>query len=59
MVKVSAYLICPDGVNSADFALLAQYWLAEDCGDCNGADLTGDSKVDIEDLQVLAGNWLI
>ncbi len=42
----------------ADFAILAAYWQAADCGFCGGADLTGDQSVDLLDLQVFAEQWL-
>ncbi|MEN6309824.1 MAG: GLUG motif-containing protein [Anaerohalosphaeraceae bacterium] len=42
----------------ADFAILAAYWQAADCGFCGGADLTGDQSVDLFDLQVFAEQWL-
>lgn len=52
-------------VNSADFALLAERWLATDCGPdnyaCGGADIapeTPDGFVNAADLAVLADNWL-
>jgi hypothetical protein len=42
----------------SDFAGFALNWLESGCGLCGGADLTGDGNVGIEDLEVLAGNWL-
>jgi len=42
----------------ADFAILAAYWQAADCGFCGGADLTGDQSVDLLDLQVFIDQWL-
>ncbi|HML75411.1 MAG TPA: hypothetical protein PKB02_13050, partial [Anaerohalosphaeraceae bacterium] len=42
----------------ADFAILAAYWQAADCGFCGGADLTGDQSVDLFDLQIFAEQWL-
>ena len=42
-----------------DLAGLAAQWLTTDCGLCGGADLTGDSRVDLSDLDLLACNWLV
>ena len=41
-----------------DFALFAQQWSQTGCGLCGGADLDGDSDVDMDDLSVFAQNWL-
>ncbi len=46
-------------VNYLDFALLSNQWLETDCGPCAGADLTGDNNVMMDDVLVLAENWLI
>lgn len=45
-------------VDMADFALFCLRWLDTDCGDCDGADLTGDGNVGLEDLQGFVGHWL-
>ncbi|MCK4998950.1 MAG: hypothetical protein KAS23_05425 [Anaerohalosphaera sp.] len=45
-----------------DLAGLAAGWLDSECADvpaCGGADLTGDSKVDIDDVMAFAGKWLV
>jgi hypothetical protein len=47
------------GVDFVDFALFAAYWRQTDCGQCGGADLTNDGKVDIDDLRRFTENWLI
>jgi hypothetical protein len=47
------------GVDLADVAILAQYWLYMDCGPCGGADLTGDGNVDATDLKQLVSEWLV
>jgi len=47
------------GVDFVDFALFAAYWRQTDCGQCGGADLTDDGKVDIDDLRRFTENWLI
>ena len=44
-----------------DLAGLAAQWLVTDCSDtpaCDGADLSGDTHVDITDLEMLVYNWL-
>ena len=49
----------PDGdVDSVDFAKFARHWRDIVCDACSGADLTGDGKVNIDDLLELAENWL-
>ncbi|MCF7955760.1 MAG: hypothetical protein K9M75_08165, partial [Phycisphaerae bacterium] len=45
-------------VDNGDFAVLASKWQQTGCGLCNGADLTGDGNVDIDDILIIAGNWL-
>jgi hypothetical protein len=45
-------------VDMFDFALLAQQWMNTDCGTCDGADFTGDNNVTVDDLFILAANWL-
>ena len=45
-------------VDLADFAFLANQWLAEDFGWCGKADLTGDQKVNIYDLSLFVNKWL-
>ena len=52
---------CPDGVDWLDLDYLLQRWLADDCAaaqDCQGADLTGDGRVDFADFAALAADWL-
>ena len=39
--------------------MLAARWMDTGCGDCNGADLTGEGDVDLDDLQVLFDGWLL
>jgi hypothetical protein len=46
-------------VDMTDFALFAQWWLESNCGECGGADLTGDGQVGWEDLRELTNSWLI
>lgn len=45
-------------VDFTDFAWLSVFWQQAGCGQCAGADLTGDGKVDIADVAELAANWL-
>jgi hypothetical protein len=45
-------------INLADLECLAFNWLDFDCGDCNGADFDGDSKVNFYDFAKMAENWL-
>ncbi len=46
-------------VDFVDFALFAAHWRQTDCGQCGGADLTDDGRVDIDDLCRFTKNWLI
>ena len=46
-------------VDFMDFAWLGIFWQKTSCGKCAGADLTGDGKVDIQDVAELAGKWLM
>ncbi len=46
------------GVTFSDFAKFGLFWLDTDCNNCGGADLTGDSNVMGDDLEVLAYDWL-
>lgn len=45
-------------INLLDFAVLAREWRETGCGDCSGADLTGDGEVGLADLQKLSIYWL-
>lgn len=42
-----------------DILGLANEWLTQDCGMCNGADLDGDNDVTFTDFSMLAHNWLV
>lgn len=49
----------PDGdVDLDDLECLASNWLDVNCGDCNGADFDGNSRIDLCDFGKMAGNWL-
>ena len=55
-------LVCPDGVNFADFTYFAERWLESDCAlsnnFCGGADMDSSGKIDMDDLEIFAANWL-
>jgi carboxypeptidase D len=46
-------------VNFEDYSTLAEHWGLSGCGDCGGAELTGDGNVGIDDLRGFVENWLI
>jgi hypothetical protein len=49
----------PDGyIDLLDLECLADNWLDDDCGNCNGADFDGDHNVNFFDFAVMAENWL-
>lgn len=45
-------------VDMSDFAMFARWWLKSNCGNCGGADLTGDGQVGLDDLREFTNNWL-
>lgn len=47
-------------VGVEDLLVLATYWLEENCNliDCDGTDLSGKGKVDLEDLAVFSNEWM-
>jgi len=48
-------------VNMADYNVISLNWMRSDCQEpfgCDGADLSGDGSVNIDDLVFLADNWL-
>jgi hypothetical protein len=50
-----------EGVDFADFAFLAGFWMSPDChdsNDCNRADLNSSGQVDNWDLCIFRDNWL-
>ncbi len=49
---------CDRDVDFGDFAVLAYNWLDINCGKCGWADLTDDGNTGMDDLLVLAENWL-
>jgi hypothetical protein len=44
-------------VDLGDLTIMMDYWL-DLCGDCEGADLSDNGKVDLKDFAILAQNWL-
>jgi hypothetical protein len=57
----AADLVCPDGVDFADYSFFAERWLNTDCAssnNCDGADLDLSGTVDIADLAILCNHWL-
>jgi hypothetical protein len=55
-------LVCPDGVNFADFSYFAQRWKTSGCNSsnnfCNGADIDSSGTADMLDLDIFAATWL-
>jgi len=54
-------IVCPDGVSSLDYSLLARYWHETDCAaldDCDGADIDLSGAVDFGDVAAVAESWL-
>ncbi|MGD0573673.1 MAG: hypothetical protein ABSB11_11740 [Sedimentisphaerales bacterium] len=55
-------LACPDGVNFVDFAYFAERWRTTGCNSsnnsCGGTDMDSSGTVDIQDLVIIAANWL-
>lgn len=45
-------------VGLADFAVLGRQWLDMDCDECQKGDWTGDGSVLLDDVLVVAENWL-
>jgi subtilisin-like proprotein convertase family protein len=54
--------LCPDGVDLADYAFLAEHWMADSCdtpnGYCHSTDLDQSGIVSFDDLEVFVDNWL-
>jgi hypothetical protein len=54
-------IVCPDGVNSVDYSILARYWHETGCAaldDCEGADTDLSGAVDFGDVAAVAESWL-
>ena len=63
LVKVTALAAHPDidgdsNVDFVDFARFAAEWMKIGCGQCNGADFTGNGDVGMDDLVVFTDYWL-
>jgi hypothetical protein len=59
-VELASVDLDDDGdVDLGDFAAFAGWWLETSCGDCGGADFTGDGNVGPDDLRAFAVNWLM
>jgi hypothetical protein len=57
----AADLVCPDGVNFADYSFFAERWLNKNCAtnnNCYGTDFDLSGTVDIDDLKVFTDYWL-
>ena len=57
----AADLVCPDGVDFADYSFFAERWLNTDCAsnnNCDGADFDLSGTVDMADLDVFCNYWL-
>ena len=46
-------------INLADFGKFGLRWLDTGCGNCEGADLSGDNVVDVNDLKIMANDWMV
>ncbi len=56
--KSPGYFVCPDGVNFLDYAYFMQRWMQSGCGECDGADMSGEGDVDGKDLRLFCDLWL-
>ena len=57
----AADLVCPDGVNFADYSFFAERWLNTNCAsnnNCDGTDFDFSGTVDIADLKIFCNYWL-
>lgn len=63
-INISIFVTNPDitggGVDFADFEIVARHWLESCTGPdwCEGADINHINGVNIDDLQILASEWL-
>ena len=46
------------GVTMSDYVIFQTHWMEINCGNCGGADFTGDGNVLMDDLLVLFTFWL-
>jgi hypothetical protein len=57
----AADLVCPDGVNFADYSFFAERWMNTNCAsndNCDGTDFDFSGTVDIADLKIFCNYWL-
>ena len=47
-----------EDVDMADLQTISYQWMAPTCSGCYVSDLNGDGDVNLEDIVMLAGNWL-
>jgi hypothetical protein len=58
-IRLNADIDDDGDVDFGDFAKLALHWQESGCGLCSGADLTGDGKVNEDDLKEFVSQWLL
>ena len=46
-------------LGGGDLAVIAERWLESSCGECGGADISGDEKVDMEDFARMGAEWFL
>jgi hypothetical protein len=46
-------------INLTDYSKLYLQWLDSGCDLCEGADLSGDNVVDVNDVKIMANNWAV
>jgi hypothetical protein len=46
-------------INYLDLKCLADNWMGQSCGTCNGADFSGDNNVNFRDFVILADMWML
>jgi len=57
----AADLVCPDGVNFADYSFFAERWQDTNCAannDCDGTDLDVSGAIDWKDMMIFCQHWL-
>ena len=57
----AADLVCPDGVNFADYSFFAERWMNTNCAsndNCDGTDFDFSGTVDTADLKIFCNDWL-
>jgi len=46
-------------VTMEDLSLFSMEWLKTSCGECGEADFSNNQNVELEDLEILLGNWML